>query len=406
MEYGAGGYFNLPLTDHMITCLNNSPSDFAEVNRTEVMRRLKYYSYGITLPAICFLGIVGNILNLVVLTRPTMRGPAYVYMRGYAVAALLAIVFALPFSSRILFHNEIGPWDNYAIAFYHAHLELFLGNACLGIGVFMLVALTVERYLAVCRLGQTRTFEAQKTPLVAFCLSLVAVALYLPYLFRSDVMQCTGQNDYPVYRKRENPSFPHSTLWSVYLWIIEVIFKMGPTLIIVHLNCCIIIVYRRTCAKRRRMIGKKPGCGYHSASTTTTSTTMTSTTTTTVVPSASGNERVSSCVENGGSGGVTHSEDSRRYWEEKRLLFLLGSTSILFFVCITPQLVLSLMIHEAVLESYPFQVFRAVANILELTNYSFTFYIYCLFSRDFRATLLQTLRIPRSQPLVGAQTCL
>ena len=53
---------------------------------------------------------------------------------------------------------------------------------------------------------------------------------------------------------------------------------------------------------------------------------------------------------------MTHSEDSRRYWEEKRLLFLLGSTSILFFVCITPQLVLSLMIHEAVLESYPFQV--------------------------------------------------
>lgn len=55
-----------------------------------------------------------------------------VFVAGYAVAALLAIVFALPFSSRILFHNEIGPWDNFAIAFYHAHLELFLGNACLG----------------------------------------------------------------------------------------------------------------------------------------------------------------------------------------------------------------------------------------------------------------------------------
>ena len=54
--------------------------------------------------------------------------------------------------------------------------------------------------------------------------------------------------------------------------------------------------------------------------------------------------------------GQQHSEDSRRYWEEKRLMFLLGSTSILFSVCITPQLVLSLMIHEAVLQSYYFQV--------------------------------------------------
>lgn len=117
-------------------------------------------------------------------------------------------------------------------------------------------------------------------------------------------------------------------------------------------------------------------------------------------------------------------DDSRRYWEEKRLMFLLGSTSILFSVCITPQLVLSLMIHEAVLQSYYFQVnriilltweklliddarqvFRAVANILEVTNYSFTFYIYCLFSRDFRATLLQTLRIS-SRPSGTSQTCL
>lgn len=49
----------------------------------EDMQRLKYYSYGIALPTICVLGIVGNVLNLIVLTRPTMKGPAYVYMRGW-----------------------------------------------------------------------------------------------------------------------------------------------------------------------------------------------------------------------------------------------------------------------------------------------------------------------------------
>lgn len=41
-----------------------------------------------------------------------------------------------------------------------------------------------------------------------------------------------------------------------------------------------------------------------------------------------------------------------------------------------------------------FQVFRAMANILELTNYSMTFYIYCLFSEDFRNTLLRTVKWP------------
>ena len=52
------------------------------------------------------------------------------------------------------------------------------------------------------------------------------------------------------------------------------------------------------------------------------------------------------------------------------------------------------------------QVFRAVANILEVTNYSMTFYIYCLFSRDFRATLIQTLQINRNADSSTAQTCL
>lgn len=92
----------------------------------------------------------------------------------------------------------------------------------------MLVALTVERYLAVCRLGQTRAFAAKKTPIVALGLALLAVSLYLPYLFRAHVITCSSLPDgLPVYRKRENPSFAHSTLWAVYLWILEVIFKVN-----------------------------------------------------------------------------------------------------------------------------------------------------------------------------------
>lgn len=102
----------------------------------------------------------------------------------------------------------------------------------IGIGVFMLVALTVERYLAVCRLGRTRAFAAQKTPLVAIGLALLAISLYLPYLFRANVITCLSVPDgLPVYRKRENPSFAHSTIWAAYLWTLEVIFKVK-----VHFN--------------------------------------------------------------------------------------------------------------------------------------------------------------------------
>ncbi|GLH08687.1 Uncharacterized protein GBIM_13871 [Gryllus bimaculatus] len=43
---------------------------------------VRYYCYGVALPAVCALGILGNALNLLVLTRRNMKGIAYVYMRG------------------------------------------------------------------------------------------------------------------------------------------------------------------------------------------------------------------------------------------------------------------------------------------------------------------------------------
>uniref|UniRef100_A0A1A9X5I9 G-protein coupled receptors family 1 profile domain-containing protein n=1 Tax=Glossina brevipalpis TaxID=37001 RepID=A0A1A9X5I9_9MUSC len=65
-----------------VTVGDNLRDDFYISNedpRTEILRQ---YSYGIILPIICALGIIGNVLNLVVLTRRNMRGTAYIYMRG------------------------------------------------------------------------------------------------------------------------------------------------------------------------------------------------------------------------------------------------------------------------------------------------------------------------------------
>jgi hypothetical protein len=51
---------------------------------------------------------------------------------GYSSAALAAIIVGIPFAVRVLLHNESGPWEFAAIAFFHTYLELYFGNACLG----------------------------------------------------------------------------------------------------------------------------------------------------------------------------------------------------------------------------------------------------------------------------------
>ncbi|XP_043790975.1 probable G-protein coupled receptor B0563.6 isoform X1 [Apis laboriosa] len=311
---------------------------------------LKRISYGIVLPTICCFGIVGNILNLIVLTRRNMRGTAYIYMRGYSAAALLALLFCIPFDMRVLIHKETGRWSSWIQAFYHTHLELFLGNGCLGVGVMMLLALTVERYVSVCRPGQHTRPLCGPPHLTVALIPLATFLVYLPNVFREEVATCLPALGEPIiYQKRENHFYLDSLFYQVYKVVLEIVFKVAPTILLAGFNLRIMVVYRRSCERRRRM-------------------TLSRTT--------------------------SNDEDSRTFAEEKRLVLLLGSTSILFLVCVSPMVILNVTLRESNLSHYPYQVFRALANLLEVTNYSITFYIYCLFSEDFRNTLIRTLQWP------------
>ncbi|XP_024942132.1 probable G-protein coupled receptor B0563.6 isoform X2 [Cephus cinctus] len=265
---------------------------------------------------------------------------------GYSAAALLAILFCIPFSLRVLIHKETGRWTNWTQAFYHAHFELFLGNGCLGVGVMMLLALTMERYVSICYPGQhTRPLCGSPT-LMLVLIPLTTFLIYLPSIFRGEITTCLLTSAGPfIYQKRDNIFFMHSLFYQVYKVVLEIVFKVAPTILLAGFNLRVMIAYRRSCERRR-------------------STTLSRT--------------------------ASNDEAHRTFAEERRLLLLLGSTSILFLVCVSPMVILNVTVSESNLSLYPYQVFRALANLLEVINYSITFYIYCLFSKDFRNTLIRT----------------
>lgn len=53
---------------------------------------------------------------------------------------------------------------------------------------------------------------------------------------------------------------------------------------------------------------------------------------------------------------VSGEEDPRKFAEERRLVLLLGSTSILFLVCVTPMVILNVTLSDDNLSNYPYQV--------------------------------------------------
>ena len=58
--------------------------------------QIKFVAYSVIAYIIVGIGIVGNLLNLVVLTRPNLKGVMYVYLLGLAVSNLCVLLSAVP----------------------------------------------------------------------------------------------------------------------------------------------------------------------------------------------------------------------------------------------------------------------------------------------------------------------
>jgi hypothetical protein len=69
---------NVILDACILGLLRNNESVVSGVTIEDV----KFVTYGILWPAVCALGIIGNVLNLIVLNQPNMKGTAFIYMRG------------------------------------------------------------------------------------------------------------------------------------------------------------------------------------------------------------------------------------------------------------------------------------------------------------------------------------
>lgn len=74
------------------------------------------------------------------------------------------------------------------------------------------------------------------------------------------------------------------------------------------------------------------------------------------------------------------------------LVLVLISIVVLFVCCTTPAAVLSVLYSANLDDHLGFQIFRAVANNLELLNFALNFYIYCLCSAEIRRAFVSLFK--------------
>jgi hypothetical protein len=149
----------------------------------------------------------------------------------------------------------------------------------------------------------------------------------------------------------ENRNVTAHPLWTAYVWIGESLVRFLPGLILVILNMLILIKYHGVVKTRRQMQRGQPNAN------------------------ANGN--------NGRS--------DRNLEQERKLLTLLLSIIVLFFITNIPSAVLSIIYDQELEDFHSFQVFRAVANLLEMSNFALNFCMYFLCSKEFRKMLYKAM---------------
>lgn len=143
----------------------------------------------------------------------------------------------------------------------------------------------------------------------------------------------------------------------VYKWTREGLLRFAPILILSVLNIQIMTAFRRRQKLFARLKNRKKAKNYNS--------------------NAIG----------GGSGGGGGSSTSSS--KDDTLVYILGGIVAVFFICNIPAALNLLFINETVKLRVDYQIFRAVANLLEITNHASQFYVFCACSTDYRITFLE-----------------
>lgn len=322
------------------------------------VERLKFIAYGIVSSVIIALGILGNLTNLVVLTRPNLKGVTFVYLTWLAISDLMSLLVSL--SSMFRLHG-MQP-RSYTAAAYYSHVEMPLVNAFMASSVFLVVALTVDRYFSVClptRFKEIHNTERARRSIAAAY--ICAFILYIPVCFQKFPVVIPFSNG-TQYIACDYPPVVSHPIFKGYLMVKEVIVRIGPVILLAILNTTIIVTFRKTLKKRRDLLNM-------------------------------------SCVA---TGNHQQRESGKKYREEQRLIILLGGIVILFFISMTPAAVLTILISDDKEFNFGFQLFRAIANVLELSNYGMNFYVYCMCSSEIRRTFVHLVTCTKPTPNVSS----
>ncbi len=230
----------------------------------------------------------------------------------------------------------------------------------------MSLCCSIYRYTSVCWAGRFPSVHTPERAKLAVALGyLVALIISLPLCVLKEVTENAYTHDpdempadWCYYKFIERKSVTSHALWTAYVWLGESLVRFLPALILAVLNWLIMMKFRGVVKTRLQM--------------------------------QQNNHQIDAPSATGGSSAaapVSGNRAERHLEQERKLLTLLLSIIILFFITNIPSAVLSIIYSQELEDLYSFQLFRAIANLLEMSNFALNFCMYFMCSKEFRKML-------------------
>ncbi|RUS78663.1 hypothetical protein EGW08_013590 [Elysia chlorotica] len=330
---------------------------------------------------ICSFGILSNVVNILVLTKPSMRNSINCILTGVAVADMITMTSYIPFVYYYYImdpeysHTSLG-WKTFMAV--HMNLTLTSHTSSIWLGVIM----AALRYFFVRPTSArgARTLDCRSTLVLIVLTYLGAALLLIPNCLATEIEPCFNNSTGLVNWHLKQPSFGGSDsnmLHTITFFIYPVVGKIIPCTLISIFGGLLLHTLRETNRRSRRLKGGGDASSHKKKNSS--------------AGIANGGGR------GGGGGGGGGSSQARR------TTVMLLAIIALYIISELPQSILVLLC--IFVEGFFQNVYGALGDfidLLSLINSAINFITYTAMSTQFRETLLDMFA-PCWKPL--AKSC-
>ena len=236
-------------SDHVTTT-----SPVTEVEELQAKLTLtRFIVWRIIVPVVCTFGIVGNTINMAVLTQKVMRtSSTNIYLSVLAAFDILYLVFGLTMGLKH-YDADIVNRDSYIR--YHKPFGKPIVDTCSNITIWLTLTFTVERYIGVCHpMKGKRWCTAGNARWITGCVCAAAAIITFPEFFEWKVVSVIDPltNDTVLQSIHTDMGSATSYQWG-YVYMNQAVFTFCPLLLLIIFNSLLMKAVLASASRRREM---------------------------------------------------------------------------------------------------------------------------------------------------------